>query len=172
MGAKKGVIPKNLKSLHEKRKGTKLSDFYKKKLSIAQKKAWSEGKYTEERNEKIRKSMSKLYADGKLKIGGRKLSEHPNWKGGVSFLYHTERQILMGQSKYKIWREFVFIRDDWTCQECKQRGFKLEAHHKKSWRDYPELRFNINNGETLCEECHLERHKEMRIEKLLREKYE
>ncbi len=164
---------------HSMNKGKKASVSLREKLSKAQKKAWSEGKYPKERNEKIRKSMSKLYLEGKLKIGGKKLSEHPNWKGGVSFLYHTERQILMNQSKYKIWRELVFIRDNWTCQECFQRGFILNAHHDKSWKDFPELRFEVNNGITLCLDCHLKIHKLLKkIElnrnetiKLLRKKY-
>ena len=118
--------------------------------------------------------MSKLYAEGKLKIGGKKLSEHPNWKGGVSFIYHTERQILMSQSKYKIWRELIFIRDNWICKECGQRGLRLEAHHIKSWRDYPELRFDVNNGITLCKDCHLDIHRSIKcndVEKKLRSEY-
>jgi len=141
-------------------KGRKFSEEYKKKLSDAQKKAWGEGKYTKKRNEKIRKSMSKLYVDGKLKIGGKKLSEHPNWKGGVSFIYHTERQILMSQSIYKIWRELVFQRDNFTCQNpncefCENKiGKKLNAHHIKSWKEFPELRFKLDNGITYCEKFH------------------
>ncbi len=155
-------------------KGKRASIKLKEKMSESQKKAWSDGKYTKERNEKIRKSMSKLYAEGKLKIGSMKLSKHPNWKGGVSFVYHTERQILMGQSKYKIWRELVFIRDNWTCQECGQRGHRLEVHHKKSWRDYQELRFDVSNGKTLCLDCHLDIHRQIKcddIELKLRKKY-
>ena len=155
-------------------KGKKFSKSYKKKLSDAQKKAWSEGKYDTERNEKIKKSMSKLYAEGKTKISGKKGKDAGNWKGGVSFLYHTERQILMSQSKYKIWRELVFIRDNWTCQECGQRGHRLEVHHKKSWRDYQELRFDVSNGKTLCLDCHLDIHRQIKcddIELKLRKKY-
>ena len=151
----------------EEEHGVDVAKAIKKKLSDAQKKAWSEGKYTKERNEKIRKAMSKLYAEGKIKIGSLKLSDHPNWKGGVSFLYHTERQILMSQSKYKIWRELVFIRDDWTCQECGQRGLRLEAHHIKSWIDYPELWFDVDNGITYCKPCHLDIHKTIKLEGMM-----
>ena len=57
-------------------------------------------------------------------------------------------------SEYKNWRIKVFERDDYTCQNCRKRGCYLEAHHKKGWTKYPKLRYKIDNGITLCRECH------------------
>lgn len=91
------------------------------------------------------------------------IGEHPNWRGGVSFIYKTERQILMNRSKYKIWRELVFIRDNWTCQDCGLIGIYLNAHHIKTWNNYPELRFDVDNGLTLCKSCHLNLHKQIKL---------
>ncbi len=54
----------------------------------------------------------------------------------------------------KIWRTQVFARDNYTCQKCGQIGGRLEAHHLKRWVDYPELRFTLYNGQTLCKDCH------------------
>lgn len=54
----------------------------------------------------------------------------------------------------KEWRDIIFKRDNWTCQQCNLKGVFLEAHHIKSWAHYPELRFDIANGITLCKECH------------------
>jgi NUMOD3 motif-containing protein len=31
---------------------------------------------------------------------------------------------------------------------------RLEAHHILNWREYPELRYDINNGITLCHAHH------------------
>lgn len=48
----------------------------------------------------------------------------------------------------------VFERDNFTCQFCEVRGVYLTVHHIKSWANFPELRFVVDNGITLCEECH------------------
>ena len=40
-----------------------------------------------------------------------------------------------------------------------KKGYKLNAHHIKSWAFFPELRFEISNGITLCVICHREEHK-------------
>lgn len=59
--------------------------------------------------------------------------------------------------EYAEWRKAVYERDNYTCQECgSKRG--LNAHHVKQWVSYPALRFDVNNGITLCEECHAKRH--------------
>ena len=74
----------------------------------------------------------------------------PNWKGGV-----TAKNLLVRQTlSYKLWREQVFRRDNYTCQKCGQVGGRLHPHHIKSFALYPELRFEVNNGITLCESCH------------------
>ena len=61
--------------------------------------------------------------------------------------------------KYKLWRRTVFERDDYTCQMCYRRGCRINAHHIKSYAYYPDLRYVINNGVTLCEVCHKAVHK-------------
>jgi len=58
-------------------------------------------------------------------------------------------------SNYIIWRTAVYKRDKYTCQECGQVGHVLNAHHIKDWLSYPELRYNVNNGITLCKKCHM-----------------
>lgn len=83
----------------------------------------------------------------KLGIRGE---DHWNWRGGAG----TERHQLMQQDEYKQWRRGVFERDDYTCHECGVRGGYLEAHHIQSWAEYPELRYELTNGLTLCRRCH------------------
>lgn len=52
------------------------------------------------------------------------------------------------------WRKAVFERDDYSCQVCRVRGGYLEADHIKPWAYFPDLRFELSNGRTLCRPCH------------------
>ncbi len=74
-----------------------------------------------------------------------------NWRGGRTT---RERKILMGRREYSLWRASVLERDSWTCQTCGVRGVELHSHHIKSWAEYPKLRYEIDNGVTLCRACH------------------
>jgi len=60
---------------------------------------------------------------------------------------------------YKRWRIKVLERDNKTCQKCNKTNCKLFAHHIKAWKDYKKLRFDVDNGITLCHECHREEHR-------------
>jgi len=57
-------------------------------------------------------------------------------------------------SEYRKWRQAVFERDHFRCQQCPTKGVHLRAHHIKSFVEFPELRFDVNNGKTLCLTCH------------------
>jgi 5-methylcytosine-specific restriction endonuclease McrA len=69
-----------------------------------------------------------------------------------------ERDIISGRSEYKQWRLSVIKRDNYTCQSCKTRGGILQVHHIKSWAEYPDLRFDTDNGITYCLKCHRGEH--------------
>lgn len=70
------------------------------------------------------------------------------------------RQSIEGRhsKEYKDWRSAVFARDNFTCQLCGIRGVRMNAHHKKQYAYFPELRFCVDNGATLCECCHRQVH--------------
>lgn len=52
------------------------------------------------------------------------------------------------------WRKKVFERDDYTCQSCGERGGYIEADHCLPWAFFPDLRYELLNGRTLCRPCH------------------
>lgn len=76
------------------------------------------------------------------------------YKDGLGFLRRSDRQQTMGTVEYKIWRDLVFERDNYTCVNCGMKGCCLEADHIKPWVLYPELRYEVHNGRTLCRPCH------------------
>lgn len=78
---------------------------------------------------------------------------NPNWKGGRT-KHSAQRRIDMGRIEYRQWRMSVFQRDGFKCQSCNVIGGDLHAHHIKKWADHPMLRYETDNGVTLCVECH------------------
>lgn len=52
------------------------------------------------------------------------------------------------------WVRAVLSRDMATCRECGAKDVELHAHHIKSYKDFPDLRFEVDNGLTLCFKCH------------------
>ena len=86
--------------------------------------------------------------------GGLAKEKHWNWKGGITPKNTFERNL----PEYKEWRMKVYWRDRWACQQCGKVGQQLHAHHILSWTQYPTRRFDINNGITLCRDCHMKLH--------------
>lgn len=86
------------------------------------------------------------------------------WRGGVTSL----RMQIYHLDENKEWRNKIYERDDYTCQICGTKGYKLNADHIKSFSlikkenniktlddaiNCEEL-WDINNGRTLCKDCH------------------
>ena len=103
--------------------------------------------------------------EARIKISETKKGKNnPQWKGGITSL----RERIEKYITYRQWRSDIFTRDDFTCQECGQRGGYLHAHHIKSFSSILQFYeittlkealnceelWNINNGITLCVECH------------------
>lgn len=134
--------------------GKKHSAETKSKMSLS-----SKGKA---KSELHRLSMSKsrigkphILTEQGLKSFKEKTSGENNfkWIKDRSRLKKSEKKHLDGQ--YRDWMLFVKRRDKWACRiadvNCDGR---LEAHHILNWIEYPELRYEINNGITLCHAHH------------------
>jgi len=94
--------------------------------------------------------------ESRLKIAiAHKGSKSHLWKGGVT----SENKKLRSSIEYSLWREAVFKRDDYRCVFCGIKSAKgivvyLHADHIKPFAYFPKLRLDINNGRTLCKNCH------------------
>lgn len=96
-------------------------------------------------------------------IAKRSGKNHPCWKGGITPV-NTKIRCL---DEYRIWRNSVYQRDNYTCQDCGAKG-NLNADHiipfaiivrdnnVQSCEDARkcEKLWDTNNGRTLCVDCH------------------
>jgi 5-methylcytosine-specific restriction endonuclease McrA len=126
-------IPRYIKG-HESR-GRRLSDETKRKISEAGK-----GKRHSEES-KIKMS--------KTRTGKYRGVNSPNWQGGVTSDVHLIRASL----ECRRWQKLIKKRDRYHCQYCGTLK-DLQIHHIKGFTAFPELRFDVNNGITLCKKCH------------------
>lgn len=151
------------------KKGYKQTEEHKIKISNAMKKnppmywlgkkrpnLFSEESRRKMRLAKIGKKRKPFTIQQRINMGlARKGDKCWNWKGGIS----PESRIIRNSIEYKLWREAVFERDNYTCIWCGVRSgngkrVTLNADHIKPFSQYPELRFAIDNGRTLCVDCH------------------
>jgi hypothetical protein len=80
---------------------------------------------------------------------------NPRWIKDRTKLCRISKQGERRTSVYFNWRKEVWKRDGWGCMlngdSC---NGNIVAHHIKRWIDYPELRYDIKNGITLCQAHH------------------
>lgn len=110
-------------------------------------------RFTDEQRKKLSTSHLGQVAWNKgiewLEFRGEK---HPRWVFDRNKLqkYGNDNQDRRS-SAYRYWRQQVWLRDNFACKianpDCSGR---IEAHHILSYREHPELRYEINNGITLC----------------------
>jgi len=79
---------------------------------------------------------------------GNSGENHHNWQGGIS----SENIRIRNSIEYKQWRHTVLVRDNNACIECSAKD-NLRVDHIKPFYLYPELRFDVDNGRTLCKNC-------------------
>lgn len=68
------------------------------------------------------------------------------------------REKLGKNLESKKWSLLVKQKYNFKCAICESTN-KLHSHHIKSWRKFPEYRFDIENGICLCQKCHILEHK-------------
>jgi len=128
-----------------------------KKTGRIPKSAFKKGKHYSPKTEF--KKGQKMSDATKKKMSERMKGNKYAWKNGNS----PENKIIRQSIEYRLWREAVFARDNWTCQKTGIKGGKLHPHHIQNFAQYPELRFAIDNGITLSEKAHKEFHKKYGI---------
>ena len=100
-----------------------------------------------------------------LKSGNRKScgclikrtgENHPRYNPNLT----DEERFNKRGHEHIMWSQQVLSDDNYTCQICNQLRGNLNAHHLNGWNAFPEQRFDLDNGVTLCTDCHKEFHSE------------
>ena len=97
-------------------------------------------KASEETRQKMRKKRPS--------VSGK---NHYKWNSNLT---DDERNDKRNYPAYYEWRTLIYKRDNYTCQICSKRGHVLNAHHLDGYRNNPDKRILLENGITLCKECH------------------
>jgi len=133
------------------------------------------GKYTSEKQKQAvkeanwkRKKKGKYGCSVKSRLKISKANKGKHFSPDTEFKSKSknrisvdERQKIRGSLEYRLWQVAVYKRDDYICRICGRKcsAKQIVAHHILSFNDFPELRFAINNGMTLCRSCHIKIHK-------------
>jgi len=160
---KKGQkIPKEVvEKIRLKNIGKKRSEETKKKLSLGKLGDKNPAKKPEVRLA-ISNTLTSFYQENGNIIGFQKgnllgkTRENSTYSGDW---ITPENQKIRISVEYRLWREAVFMKDDWTCQKYGTRGGSLHPHHILNFAQYPELRFDVDNGITFSEKAHRVFHK-------------
>lgn len=144
------------------RKGFKMSEEQKKKIGLANKGKVRSMQFREMRRRHAtgkRQSLEQIERRA-AKLRGKKRTPEQILRmiqgRKPKLIYKSSlRQKIYNSIEYKLWRKSVFERDGYQCiWGGKEHGDRLQADHIKSFAFFPELRFAIDNGRTLCIDCH------------------
>jgi 5-methylcytosine-specific restriction endonuclease McrA len=81
--------------------------------------------------------------------------------GDLERINEAKRRLAWRKSARRLWTLSVKRRDGFKCAHCSST-IKLHAHHVKPKAQHPDYEFDIDNGITLCESCHLDEHRRLR----------
>jgi hypothetical protein len=76
-------------------------------------------------------------------------AKNPNWRNNSTIRNLSERLTR----KYRNWRKKILERDEYRCIQCDSTE-KLHVDHIRRFSEFPELRYEMTNGRTLCAPCH------------------
>lgn len=129
-------------------KGRKISEEQKQLLS----KIFKGRKLSEEAKRKIRQSRGGIVftKEHREKLRQAALKRIYGNDIDINLFTHNKKR----PCEIRQWRMSVLKRDGYTCVLCGSKD-QLEVDHIKPYLYFPKLRLAVNNGRTLCKNCHL-----------------
>jgi len=133
-------------------------------------------KLTGENNPKFGKTLEELYGEEKAKelkenmkkpkseetkkkisisISGKIGQAAPNWNPNLTAEERAERKENRNNDpEFVKWSIKIKERDNFKCVIPGCNNHDLESHHLDNWNDFPDKRYDLDNGVTLCLEHH------------------
>ena len=105
----------------------------------------------------LSKRNAEQFGENNVMFGVQRFGrENPNYKPDKTDEEREKGRLIVG---YADWRQAVYEKDNYTCQCCGyDKGGTLNAHHLDGYEWCKEKRTQVENGVTLCEECHKKFH--------------
>lgn len=101
--------------------------------------------------------QKKPVGEGYLRFGDKNPNYNPN-------LTDAERDGARRNYDASKWREAVFSRDGYVCRCCGyDKGGILEAHHVVPYSKDRAIRWDVDNGITMCKKCHRAYHRAVKL---------
>ena len=119
-------------------------------------------KYNKANKEKVNRQKRKYYINNK-KSFKKYQKEHPEvWlKASIKQLSKLGKYFNLNSNQYmyalQSWSNTIKKLDNRMCKNCDSKD-NLNAHHIMPKSEYPELSLDLDNGITLCENCHGKKH--------------
>ena len=140
------------KGIYQHKKGYKHSEDWKKKASkrlVGNTNGFKKGNTHRKGITLPNDIKNKISKNRKGKSVGE---ERYNW---IKDRTKLSKKQMRNDYAYVWWIKQCKKRDNYECRiNNKDCSGKLEVHHILSWRDYPELRYDKNNGITVCHYHH------------------
>ncbi len=129
------------------------------KVTVAKIRQWGADK-TRQKGEWHPQPEIEIITPKRYKKNKKTQQSKKSWKKRVfaGWKDTPEQAAFRRSPAYQQWRIIVLERDKYTCQHCETTGGRLVVHHVKTFKIYPELRLEPDNGIVLCNDCHEKLH--------------
>lgn len=106
------------------------------------------------------------------KLGMYDGDKHYNWNPNLTDEDRTKRNHHKRNTPKDFeWIRSVLKRDNYRCQICGTTSNKLCAHHLNGYADFPDQRYDVENGATLCKKHHKKFHSSYRLSEITKENF-
>jgi len=83
----------------------------------------------------------------------------------------TWYRLARNSEEYIVWRKEIYAKFNYKCFICDEKKSQMDAHHLDNFAQFPEKRYEVNNGVLLCKEHHNDFHKKFKARNNVRQQF-